>query len=565
MASTMILQSENLSGASGASRDPRRSQHGPASVAVGHTRDEAAATFALDHDDIFLTTLEDFDSEVDLTQVVALDIVPGPGMARLLENASRTLHAGRHLTIRVAVPEDPDPLLEALARNSLEISDVHEAHGSVVLTLGRRGQHRARHDALVLQALAAATRAAASNAKRARPAVVTEAPAPTATAAPASKPRRPQPRLLSSLHDLQRWRRGRRRTATLGMVGVGVLVLVGLGIWTYHTDSLLAVALPALVVLLLGCTALTCYLVLLLARQVHVQTGRLERMALRNRTVVQNRTSALGKQVRVLEEGQARLPFAHDYLEAIAGVSSEASTRLREVMLSLESLGLDAETLVGPHRELHLETQRQVQALLGLERMLDLPGRVSPMGGWAASPDFNLLLVQELLRVRPRTVLECGSGTSTVLMALAVRQYDLPTRIVSLEHLEQFRDFTKLALEDCGVPDLVDVRLAPLQPTSLVDHPSPWYDEKALEDLDDVGLIVVDGPPELTGHHARFPVVPLLRDKFADQVSIVVDDLKRESDHEVLTIWRGLLPEFDVERIGSLQKHAAVLRRGGSA
>ena len=104
-------------------------------------------------------------------------------------------------------------------------------------------------------------------------------------------------------------------------------MLVGLGFWAYHAGWLLAVAIPALVALVVAAAAMNLFFVLLLARQVHAQTGRLERMLLRNRAVVQNRTSALGKRVEALEEGQARLPFAQDYLEAIAQASSESATR----------------------------------------------------------------------------------------------------------------------------------------------------------------------------------------------------------------------------------------------
>lgn len=59
----------------------------------------------------------------------------------------------------------------------------------------------------------------------------------------------------------------------------------------------------------------------------------------------------------------------------------------------------------------------QIQALWALERKLGLPDALPPMRGWAGSPDFLLAAAEEALYLKPKTVMECSSGVSTVVMA----------------------------------------------------------------------------------------------------------------------------------------------------
>jgi hypothetical protein len=169
--------------------------------------------------------------------------------------------------------------------------------------------------------------------------------------------------------------------------------------------------------------------------------------------------------------------------------------------------------------------------------------------------------VDVLLSEQPTLVVECGSGLSTLFLSLAAKQHGLDTRIVALEHDEKFATSTRALLERHGVADRAEVRLAPLAPTSLEGHDTPWYSESALVGLDNLGLLLVDGPPTATGPQARFPAVPLLKDGFAARCTIVMDDLIRDSDHETADAWSAMLPDFDYSVIREFEKHVGILRR----
>jgi hypothetical protein len=203
---------------------------------------------------------------------------------------------------------------------------------------------------------------------------------------------------------------------------------------------------------------------------------------------------------------------------------------------------------------------RQNQALVNLFGLVRVRGALPPLGGWAASPDLALLLVDEIIRSRPGTVVECGSGSSTLLMALTAREYDLSLRVVSLEHDKHFAQATRELLARHGVSEYADVRHAPLRENSLPDHPAPWYDEDALRGVTDIGLLFVDGPPRSTGSLARLPAVPLLHERFAARCTIILDDANRPDEQAVAEQWAALLTDFRTETV-DLQKGAVVLRR----
>ncbi|ABL84080.1 MULTISPECIES: class I SAM-dependent methyltransferase [unclassified Nocardioides] len=213
----------------------------------------------------------------------------------------------------------------------------------------------------------------------------------------------------------------------------------------------------------------------------------------------------------------------------------------------------------------HLKKERdqvakRVQDITNLFDMVPIRAGIPPLGLWTASADLLVALVDRFVETRPATVVEGGSGVSTVVLALAAREHGIATRIVALEHDPDWADSTRRLLARHGVAEYAEVRVAPLGPTSLPDHHTPWYDESALADLSEVGLVLVDGPPEGTGPRARYPMVPLLRDRLARTCTIVVDDTSRPGDADVVDRWRPLLPDFEFETL-RLDKGAAVLTR----
>jgi predicted O-methyltransferase YrrM len=206
------------------------------------------------------------------------------------------------------------------------------------------------------------------------------------------------------------------------------------------------------------------------------------------------------------------------------------------------------------------QTFRQLEALQNLSAMLPATDVLPATRDWAASPDLLAVLVDLVITERPSLVVECGSGASTLWLALAMRRFKINGRIIALDHDPVFGGTTRDLLIRHDVGDLAEVRDAPLETVSLDGETYSWYTRQAWEDLTGIDLLFVDGPPTATGHRARYPALPLLSPALSPAATVVLDDLLVPDMQEVLRLWLDAYPDFGSE-ILPLEKQAAVLRR----
>jgi predicted O-methyltransferase YrrM len=226
---------------------------------------------------------------------------------------------------------------------------------------------------------------------------------------------------------------------------------------------------------------------------------------------------------------------------------------------------LDTVRRAGPGIEKEIKkeiryTFRQLEALQNLSAVLPANDVLPATRGWAASPDLLMVLVDLVITERPSLIVECGSGASTLWLALTMRRFGIGGRIIALDHDPVFGGRTRGLLARHDVRDLAEVRDAPLESFSLDGETYSWYAKRAWEDLTGIDLLFVDGPPATTGHQARYPALPLLSASLSPVATAVLDDLVVPDMQEVLRLWRDAYPDFSSE-ILPLEKQAAVLRR----
>jgi len=181
-----------------------------------------------------------------------------------------------------------------------------------------------------------------------------------------------------------------------------------------------------------------------------------------------------------------------DLASRIGNLATE-STRTLEVVRRVEADGNEIK------REIR-QTFRQLEALQNLSAMLPASDVLPATRGWAASPDLLVVLVDLVITERPSLVVECGSGASTLWLALAMRRFGIDGRIIALDHDPVFGGRTRDLLARHDVRDLAEVRDAPLESFSLDGETYAWYARRAWEDLAGIDLLFVDGPPATTGH-----------------------------------------------------------------
>lgn len=197
----------------------------------------------------------------------------------------------------------------------------------------------------------------------------------------------------------------------------------------------------------------------------------------------------------------------------------------------------------------------QIEALLALERKLALPEALPPLRGWAGSPDFLLRIASEVEERKPRIVLECSSGVSTVVVARCL-QMNGRGHVFSLEHNPTYATTTRTLLRKHHLSDWGTVLDAPLE-TKHTE--TPWYQEEPLpKDLEPVDMLIVDGPPASEAPFARFPALPRLLSRLSKRSLIIVDDANRDDETEIVKRWLQMFPKL-IYTDGGCEKGCALL------
>jgi predicted O-methyltransferase YrrM len=160
-----------------------------------------------------------------------------------------------------------------------------------------------------------------------------------------------------------------------------------------------------------------------------------------------------------------------------------------------------------------------------------------PFGGWAINPFFGEEIVLTLLDERPKLVVECGSGSSTVLIAACLRQLG-QGRLIAVEHDATYARRTESLLTFHGLNEVARVVEAPLVKQSIDGLVFEWYSDAFRQHiLEDIDVLVVDGPPGATGPRARYPAVPLLKKALSPKCVILLDDANRTDEQWIGKKW----------------------------
>lgn len=212
------------------------------------------------------------------------------------------------------------------------------------------------------------------------------------------------------------------------------------------------------------------------------------------------------------------------------------------------------------HRFLYTRFDRLEREMWNVQVLNNLIHPRAPLpqpGGWAASVDFLAEVVRLIETRRPALVVELGSGLSTVVIALKLA--DLGSgRLVSIDHEKNFSAATSRLLEAHGVAELVDLRIAPLVTYPQVVPDMLWYDTTVIDDLFDIDLLVIDGPPMPIDPLIRGPALPFFKSRLAEDARIILDDAARDGEQAILKEWRRHFPEIEIHEM-PLEKGAAVI------
>jgi predicted O-methyltransferase YrrM len=191
--------------------------------------------------------------------------------------------------------------------------------------------------------------------------------------------------------------------------------------------------------------------------------------------------------------------------------------------------------------EANLQAEFQLRDMLAASEPSNSEAAITPLNpGWQLSSQAMQEVVNHVLLDQPKVVVECGCGASTMWIGRALRRVG-EGRLISLENSAEWVAIVTELLQHEGLTS-VEVRHAPMEPIQVARQEQPWYSASALADVEDIDLLLVDGPPGHTNKLARYPAVPALRDRLRPGATVMLDDCHRRDEKETLRKWLAEVP-----------------------
>lgn len=193
-------------------------------------------------------------------------------------------------------------------------------------------------------------------------------------------------------------------------------------------------------------------------------------------------------------------------------------------------------------------TVEDLKDVLAMNYLAPLAGQYFPWSAYALRPSGLVKILNQILIYRHLTIVECGGGASTLYIARLFQRNGISGHLYCIEHSLEWLDFLQERLAQENLESYVTLIHAPLKSCELSLENLDWYDTEKIRQQfsasQKIDCLLVDGPPAyLPGmQFARFPALPFFQAQLAPNATVVLDDINRSGEQEILRRWQALLP-----------------------
>ncbi len=220
------------------------------------------------------------------------------------------------------------------------------------------------------------------------------------------------------------------------------------------------------------------------------------------------------------------------------------------------------EELAAHHQQIYAQQNTiytQIDALFSIFSLIGIRHPLPTMRGWPVSPDFVKILISLILELKPETLVELGSGVSTLVGGYGLEKNG-KGRLLSIDHDMPFAEITRRNLVLHGLETVAAVHEAPLQNQVFEGEERIWYAINPGILPDSIDLLVIDGPPASIRSDIRYPSLPFFFDRLSDCAVVLLDDAAREGEKDMVRRWTERWPCFTAEFVDT-EKGAVILRK----
>lgn len=166
-------------------------------------------------------------------------------------------------------------------------------------------------------------------------------------------------------------------------------------------------------------------------------------------------------------------------------------------------------------------------------------GTPLPWSNWALPPRGLMDALKTVQEFDAPTIVDCGSGVSTVHFARAVKEIGRG-QVIALEQDAAWAAYIEKILERNGLAQHARIVVAPLQDATFCGRATRWYAVPAdlLPAGAEVDVIVADGPTGQDGSLTRIGALPFFWERLSDRGAVYLDDTRRPEEQEICRLWR---------------------------
>lgn len=218
-------------------------------------------------------------------------------------------------------------------------------------------------------------------------------------------------------------------------------------------------------------------------------------------------------------------------------LSSDINKNLESLPIEIQR-GIENQT---QHFDYNLVKQNniiydRIDALLSIHGQIKLNAPLPIMHDWRVSSDYAHTLLSTILSKAKGSVIDIGSGISTIIFGYAVKQNGTGN-VIALEHSKEYFDKTKQLIKEHQLEKFCTVCYCPLIKYKLNGEEWLWYDIKDVNFPTEINVVSIDGPPGDTQHLARYPALPLLKKYLNKNTVLYLDDSNRTEEQEISEKW----------------------------
>lgn len=172
---------------------------------------------------------------------------------------------------------------------------------------------------------------------------------------------------------------------------------------------------------------------------------------------------------------------------------------------------------------------------------------------WTIDSDLLKIIIDDIYNKKYNiNILELGTGLSTIVLSKILNKLN-NGKLYSIENDRIFYEKTKKLLELNKLDNICDLFFSPLEYVYINGIKWTWYNIYFLSKVNNIDILIIDGPPAYIQKMSRFPALPILIDKLNYNISIYLDDGNREDEKKIIREWKNLYKELNFEFINTFK------------